>query len=134
MKKLIVVIALLIMALCLCACDQGNEPTVNTTEPSAEITVPSSSATASDGKVTYTVKVTDEDGMPIANAMIQLCKDACIPGRTDENGTAEFRLPEDSYKVSFLTLPEGYTYAEEETEFYFESGDTELTVQLKRAS
>ena len=133
MKKLIAAILLLTMILCLCACGEGADPAQTTTKqevPVTTTTVPST--TVSDGKVTYTVTITDENGDPVVGAMIQLCKDACVPGRTNDQGVAEFRLAEDSYKVSFLAMPEGYSYANETTEFYFESGATELTIQLKK--
>lgn len=133
MKKLIAAVLLLTMILCLCACGEDANPTQTTTKqevPVTTTTVPTT--TVSDGKVTYTVTVTDESGNPVAGAMIQMCKDACVPGRTNEEGEAEFRLAEDSYKVSFLAMPEGYSYVGDATEFYFESGATELAIQLKK--
>lgn len=91
----------------------------------------SDKVTQDDGKVTYTIKVTDEGGNPIANAAVQICKDACIPGVTDDKGEATFRVAEDSYKASMLALPEGYTYQTEKTEFYFDAGSYKLTIVLK---
>ena len=45
-----------------------------------------------------------------------------------------FNLPEDTYKVSFLALPAGFTYMDEAVqEFYFENGSTDLTITLKAA-
>lgn len=79
----------------------------------------------------YTVKVTDESGKAMGKVMVQLCKDSCIPGTTDENGEIEFVVKGDGYKASILTMPEGYTYAGEETEFYFEDGEDSLTIVLK---
>ena len=87
--------------------------------------------TGNDGKVTYTVTVTDEQGNPISGMMVQLCKDACIPAVVDANGTATWTVAEDDYKVSFLNLPDGYTYTTEETEFYFADGETSMTIVLK---
>ena len=137
MKKLIAIVLLLCMALSLCACGvteapaateapATEAPAVETTEaaPEVEIEVP-------DGMVTYTVTVVDEAGSPVAGAMVQLCKDNCYPNVTDANGEAFFELAEDSYKVSFLMLPAGYTYSTDAQEFYFENGASELTIVLK---
>ncbi len=80
---------------------------------------------------TYRVWVRTEAGTPVKGAMVQLCTDVCIPGVTDEEGKAEFSVPEDSYKVSFAVLPKGYEYADDVREYYFAEGSTELTLCLK---
>ena len=136
MNKIMTMLLVLVMALSLCAC--GGETPAETEAPvvTEAPAVPEAAETEApveeeDG---YTVTVLDEAGSPIAGAMVQLCKDACVPGVTDENGVAKFNLPEDSYKVSFLMLPAGYTYAGEEQEFYFEDGSMELTITLKAAA
>jgi len=82
-------------------------------------------------KVNYTVTVVDEAGNPIAGALVQLCNESCFPSATGDDGVAKFALDEANYKVSFLTLPAGYTYSGEEQEFYFEAGSVELTITLK---
>lgn len=133
-KLLLIAALVLCMALSLCACTQTpadetqatTDSTTAATDASEETTAP-----ADDGKVTYTVTVVDEEGNPISGAMVQMCKEACIPGKTNENGVAEFSLAEDEYKVSFLALPTGYTYSSDATEFYFEDGAAELTITLK---
>ncbi len=131
MNRLICAVLALMMALCLCACGGEKapvaEPTVAATaEPTTvEVTEP-----AQDGKVTYTIHVQDENGTAIAGAMVQICKDTCLPGMTDAEGNAVFTVDEADYKVSFLSLPAGYAYTTEETEFYFD-GATEITLTLK---
>lgn len=145
MKKITyVLMSILIMciAIGLCACGtDGNGDETNTTEASTtkaqETTTEKTSekdTTVDNAKVKYTVKVVDESGNPIAGAMVQLCKEACFPSKTNDQGIAEFSLPEDEYKASFLTLPEGYTYTGEETAFYFEDGSKDMTITLKSAS
>ena len=85
-----------------------------------------------DGKITYTVKVVDGSGAPMAGVAVQICKDSCMPGVANAEGVATFRVAEDEgYKVSFLTVPEGYTAEAEE--FYFEAGITEMTLTLTAA-
>ena len=130
LSKILVLLLCLSMVLCLFACGQEQKPT-ETTESTTEDTTETTTLPEDDGKVTYTVKVTDEQGNPIAGAIVQMCKDACVPAVTDANGVATYNLVEDTYKVSFLSMPAGYTA--EETEFYFEDGATELTIQLKAA-
>ncbi len=89
--------------------------------------------TVDDGKVTYTVKVTDTDGNPISGAAVQLCRDTCLPGSTNDSGAVSFTVVEDDYKVSFLVVPTGYTLTGDETEFYFEDGSYEMTLVLAAA-
>lgn len=127
MKRIFAAILALCMAVCLCACAADEE-----TAPSTEATVATTAATepTDDGKVTYTVKVVDEGGNPISGAMVQICKEQCLPGSTNGDGLAEFNVVEDSeYKVSFITVPAGYAGAEEA--YYFEAGSYNLTITLK---
>ena len=136
MKKMLCLILALMMTLC--ACGGAEAPQAETEAAAVELpteapTVASETEPADDGKVTYTIHVQDENGAPMAGVMVQICKDACLPGMTDAEGNAVFNVAEDSYKASFLTLPAGYTYATEETEFYFENGSTEITLTLKAA-
>ncbi|MBE6916918.1 MAG: hypothetical protein E7470_03295 [Ruminococcaceae bacterium] len=137
MKKILALMLSLCLLLCLCACGQDQNPTDPT--PSTPVTDPTDPSTKptdptiDDGKVTYTVTVTDEQGNPLHSAMLQLCKDACIPAIVDANGTVTWTVPEDDYKVSFLSLPAGFTYSTEETEFYFADGETSMTIVLKAA-
>lgn len=113
LKYLLTALLVLAMALVLCACGGTEAP--------------------AEEKGGYSVTVLDENGDPVVGAMIQLCKDVCVPGVTDAEGTAKFDLPEDIYKVSFMTLPAGYTYADDVQEFYFEGGSREMTIILKAA-
>lgn len=131
MRRLICTGLVLLMAIGLCACGSEEapkaEPTVVVTEAP---TTPVEAEAPADGKVTYTIHVQDENGAAIAGAMVQICMDTCLPGMTDAEGNAVFTVDEADYKVSFLTLPAGYTYTTEETEFYFD-GATEITLTLK---
>ncbi len=125
-KRFLIFTLVACMLFCLCACGGADvdpkdsssvETTGNTVEP------------VDDGKVTYTVKVTDEGGNAIAGAAVQLCKDSCLPGMTNAEGIATFRVVEDTYKVSFMTMPAGFEAEAEE--FYFDEGSYELTITLK---
>ncbi len=134
-KRLLAAALVLAMAFSLCACG-ANGP--EETEPEAtRSTKPVETLVytqpVDDGKVTYTITVTDENGNPISGAMVQMCKDTCLPGMTGSNGVVEFTLDADSYKVSFLSMPAGYTYSGDAQEFYFADGETALTITLKAA-
>lgn len=132
MKNILAIMLVLCMALSLCACGQ---PADNNPETTAATTPSTSQQTdpIDDGKAEYKVTVLDESGNPVANAMVQICKDACLPGMTNADGVATFNVAEDEgYKVSFMTMPEGYTADAEE--FYFEAGATEMTITLKAAA
>lgn len=133
MKRFFVMALALCMMLSLCAC-AGSGEDETTAGTTAATTVPTTEATAApteDGLVAYTVYVVDEGGNPIAGAMVQMCKDTCYPNITDASGAAKFSLAEDEYKVSFLSLPAGYTYTTDAQEFYFEDGAAEITITLK---
>ncbi len=126
-KRFVIVALLACLTLGLCACGETDTPENTTTAPVETTTAPAE--TVADGKVTYTVKVVDEGGNPVVGAMVQLCKETCLPGATDAEGVAKFSVVEDDYKVSFMTMPEGYEA--EAQEFYFEAGSYELTITLK---
>lgn len=132
LKVLLAVVMAVCMVFSLCACGQdtpGNEDTTpdgTTTNPSTTVSTP-----VDDGKVTYTVRVVDENGNGVTGGMIQFCLDSCMPCVLDENGVASMALPEADYKVSFTMMPAGYALAGEETEFYFPDGSYELTITLK---
>ncbi len=142
MKKWIAALLLLCMALGLCAC--AGENTNTTTQPTTEPPVSSEETTESTVETTvakepaYVVMIKDADGKPISGAIVQMCKlgddGSCTPGTpSDAEGKVGFDLPEDKYKVSFIVLPAGYTYVDENQEFYFEEDATELTITLKKA-
>lgn len=135
LKKLLLCLLAAVMAFGLFACsEQGVDPTdPDPTRPSATDPAVDPTDPTDDGKVTYTVKVVDEAGNPIPGAVVQLCKDACLPAMADQNGVATWHLAEDTYKVSFVMLPTGYAIAGDATEFYFEEGSREMTITLKAA-
>lgn len=135
-KKLLALLLAMVLVLGLCACGGGEDQPDNTdgsTESSSTGNT-ETSETVDDGKATYTVKVVDENGTPISGALVQLCLDACIPSATNADGVATYTLEEADYKVSFMKLPDGYTYTTEATEFYFEDGTYEMTITLKAAA
>lgn len=137
MKKisyLLLVLAMVVSSVCLTGCGEKDNNEGKTTTKSEEAVTTEKNeetTTVDNSKVTYKIKVVDESGAGIADAMVQLCKDACVPGKTDANGVAEFVLAEDAYKASVLMMPEGYTYSGTEEEFYFADGETEITITLK---
>lgn len=127
MKKLIAALLLVSMVFCLCACgdSQDNNESVPATDPAP-------SETEAQG-VTYTIKVVDEGGNPVAGAMVQLCSDLCLPKLTDANGLAVYENQEekDNYKASVTNYPAGYEQLGEETEIYFGEGVYEVTITVK---
>jgi hypothetical protein len=142
MKSILLVVLALCLTVCMCACggsengdtttttNGGNAATTTTTTTTAAPTT--TTTTVADGKVTYTVTVTDEAGNPISGAFVQLCLEACVPCMTNAQGVASYpNMNEADYKVSFINIPEGYTV--ETNEFHFEAGSTEMTIVLKAA-
>lgn len=131
MKSVFALLLALCMVFALCACggnsDEANGTTGATKAPATnnETTAP----TVDDSKVTYTVKVVDEQGKGVVGAMVQLCLETCLPGMTNMQGVATYRVNEADYKVSFVQMPAGYTA--EETEYHFAASSYELTITLK---
>lgn len=140
MKKLFALLLALCMVLSLCACGSGKteeettEETVETTAAPTETAAEETEAeeTLAEGMAVYTVTVVDADGNPIAGAMVQICQDTCYPSVTNEDGVAQWTVAEAEYKVSFLSMPEGYTCEEEA--FYFAEGSNEMTITLNAAA
>lgn len=87
-----------------------------------------------DNKLSYKVTVVDDGGNPVAGAMVQMCKDSCVPAVTNADGVAEFKLEAADYDVKFIELPAGYTYSGDEQVFKFADGELKLTITLKKAS
>lgn len=143
MKKityLLLSLIIILSAMSFGACgEKDSEDTkTETTASSDEASTPSKeketeTITVDTSKITYKVTVVDDAGNAIAGAMVQCCKDACVPGITNDNGVAEFVLEEDDYDVKFITVPEGYEYSSEQEVFNFEEGQTELTITLKKS-
>ena len=138
MKNMIALALALCLMMTLCACGGEKAPAetkpVETEAPVVVTEAPAEKTEAAlpEGMVQYTVTVVDEAGNAVVGAMVQLCKDSCVPAVTDANGVATFTLPEDDYKASMLAMPAGYAYAGEADTFYFE-GAYELTITLKAA-
>lgn len=128
-KRILILALTVCLALGLCACGENAGNSKENTGASTAETTLETTETVDDGKVTYTVTVVDENGDPVANAAVQICKDSCLPGMTNEEGVAVFKVVEDEYKVSFMAMPEGFEAEAEE--FYFEDGAYELTITLK---
>ena len=138
---LLVMLALcLVIGLCACGGSESGDNTATTTNggnattttTTTTVTTTTTTTTVAEGKVTYTVTVTDEAGNPISGAFVQLCLEACVPCMTNAQGVASYpNMDEADYKVSFINIPEGYSV--ETNEFHFEAGSTEMTIVLKAA-
>jgi hypothetical protein len=141
MKKTVAILLLLIFTALLCSCSNETANTdssaVSAEESKAVSTAESESvseASKEEQTAVFKVSVVDASGNPVANVMVQLCKDTCIPAKTDSDGIATFNAEiTDGYKLSVLTCPEGYTY-EGESEIYLESGITEYKIELSEGS
>lgn len=137
LMSVLVMTASLGLAACGSGSDDEGDTTTAATTTNNEVTTLAPTETeedttaVDDNKVAYKVKVVDEAGNPIANAMVQMCKDSCVPAVTNAEGVAEFNLESDDYDVKFIELPAGYTYSGEEQVFKFAEGETELTLTLK---
>ena len=132
-KRFLIMLLAICLLCALCACSSAEPAPGTTAAPTAGQTADTDEEPAvDDNKTAYTVKVVDGEGNPMAGVAVQICKDSCMPGVTDAQGVAIFRVVEaEGYKVSFLTVPEGYTAEAEE--FYFEAGVTEMTLTLTAA-
>ena len=141
-------ILLVMLALCLmiglCACGgdttaddntskttqaAGNDSTAATTTTT---TTQTTTTTSKANVAKYVVTVTDEAGNPVSGAFVQLCLESCTPCITNAEGQATYQMYVADYKVSFISVPEGYEKPTEE--YHFEEGTYEMTLVLKAAA
>lgn len=131
LKKVLAVLLALGMLLCFCACgnnDDGETTTTTTTTTTENDQTENDTAVENKG---LKVTVVDEGGNAVSGVMVQICKEACVPARTDDNGVATFSIEiTDGYKLSVMSCPEGYEYTGD-AEIYLEDGTTEYTLVLK---
>ena len=78
----------------------------------------------------YRIIVLDETGAPVEKATIQVCSDVqCMMGKTDADGLTTFKVPEGSYTVHVLKVPEGYE--KDDTEYTMPATYSDLSIVLK---
>lgn len=134
-KKLLAILLSILVVFSLCACGAGADGDKKTDDASSSEVVDSSENNSSEEKTAkFEVKVVDDMGNPVEGVMLQICKDSCIPAKTDANGIATFNIEVTSeHKLSVLSCPTGYEY-KGEAEVYMEDGATEYTVELSEAA
>lgn len=130
LKKVLAVLLAFGMLLCFCACGGNDDGKTTTTTTTTTENKQTEDAPAVENK-SFKVTVVDEGGNAVPGVMVQICKDACVPARTDDNGVATFSIEiTDGYKLSVMSCPEGYEYTGE-AEIYLENGATEYTLEIK---
>ena len=140
-KRLLALVLGLTMLLCLAACGEQTEtstPVESSAESVAETFSEASAEASSEASLPeeakFSVTVVDQDGNPVSGVYVQICKESCVFAMSDENGVAVFEAEiTDGYKLSVLSLPEGYTY-EGEAEIHLEYGATEYTLTLTKGN
>ncbi len=137
MKKFLIALLTLCLAFSLIACG-GEQETSSKEESKTESSVvsvnesseASSKEETSEEAITFEVKVVDGDGNAVKGVMVQICKDACVPAITNDEGVATFNVEiTDGYKLSVVSCPAGYEYTGD-AEIYLESGITEYTLEI----
>ena len=102
----------------------NDDITETVTEP---VTEPVTSNDETAKECIYTIKITDEDGIPVEGAMIQFCSDTmCMTGKTDPNGTVCFTDEPGNYEVHVLKAPAGYL----KDDTVYETGNTSDTITI----
>lgn len=133
---------LCLCVLCTVACDNGtteesttdaatNAPeTTDVVTDAATTEQVTEEVTTDDGKVTYTVKVVDANGAPVAGVAVQFCDDnGCrMPVATNAEGIVTLTEAESNFHVTLASVPEGFVA--DTTEYYFD-GAFELTITLQ---
>lgn len=127
MKKFLALILCLCMVFVLCACGADKNETETVSEKKNEVT-----SAIKDTAPKFRVTVTDADGNKIEGVVLQMCKDFCLPARSDAEGVATFSLVvTDGYKLSVVSCPEGYEYTGD-ANIYIEEGATEYTLEITK--
>lgn len=131
MKKLLAFVLAVAMVFCLCACG-GDSNDSNVNEPIDNKNNSSQASSKEETTPKFEVTVKDADGNVVEGVMVQLCKESCIPARTDANGVAIFNIEiTDGYKLSVMSCPDGYEYTGD-AEIYLEDGATEYTLEIAK--
>lgn len=103
---------------------------VRSFDDSNDLTLVFSAVAGSDDTITYTVTVVDGDGQPVGGVELQFCDESSCrqPVVTDDNGVVSEKYIESAYHVTVNSVPDGYSAAE--TVYYFNEGETEMTIVL----
>ena len=81
----------------------------------------------------YRVIVTDEQGEPVPDVVVQLCSESeCILGTTDAEGVAAYEAEPGTYTVHVLKTPDGY--AEDGTAYPALETYCDVTIGLRQSS
>jgi len=139
MRILVLVLALtMVFSLFACAKDgNGDEtkaPETQDVQDTKDTEKETENHTGTEAPAEFKVTVKDQDGNVVPGVMVQICKDACIPARTGDDGVATFVIAEitSEHKLSVMSAPEGYTFSDEE--IYLEDGATEYTLEITKAA
>ncbi len=124
LRKMLPAAMFLVMALVLGACSDsgiksGTSAAAQTTAAAAQNAAPAQNveqaqnaaqAAESDAAAgAYQILVTDTDGKPVKDAMVQFCSDTqCMFTNTGEDGLAVFEAGPGAYKVHILKVPAGF--------------------------
>ena len=100
---------------------------------SAVVTVPDAEPAVPNDESFFRVIVTDENGTPVPDVMVQFCDDTlCNIAKTDETGTATFDMPEGTlYEAHVLKVPEEYEINPETTLSLDVYSDISITLKEK---
>ncbi len=138
--RILVCVLAFVMVFSLCACakdgsgDETKDPVNDTQNAEKDTTADTEeqNSPVQNNTAKFEVTVKDQDGNAVPAVMVQICKDACIPARTDENGVATFVIDEitSEHKLSVMSVPEGYSFDAEE--IYLEDGMTEYTLEITK--
>ncbi len=137
MKRLMALVLVLTAVLAFAACTPEAPSTEGTTTaPTSTAPTTTAPTTQPEKQVTFRVKVVDEAGNPVAGVGVQICKESCVIGETNEEGWAEFtNAVEDGYHANIMYEPAGFEIPEgkelDKSEVDFPAGQTELTLTLK---
>ena len=62
----------------------------------------------------YIMHVADQDGNPVEGVTVNFCTDvSCVPKESDEDGLITFTGAPDSYHVTIVDVPDGYSWDED---------------------
>lgn len=77
----------------------------------------------------YIITVTDQNGDPVAGAVVNICTDTtCEPQTADENGFIYYSGEMNDYHLEVIKVPEGYETGEEADLYTGE--ETQISLQV----
>lgn len=96
------------------------------------VEVPTEPTASTDGKQTWTIRVTDQNGDPVPDVTVSFCTGtSCFMVELDEEGIGAYTGPSATYHVSVVDVPDGYS-ADGAQDVYTDDRSSSVTIVVTK--